>query len=179
MQKKDFLWLFALPVYMLIGTIRHEAAHALAIWLYGAEILEFVVLPGFLDGHFYFGYVSWTGDQVSWAATAAPYFLDLLTFGVFFAICTFLRFKRRWLWLNLVIIGMISPLLNSGYQYLKLVLGMAGDIPNLLEELPQGIVHIYMTATLLAYFSGLWYVFSRTRRNQNAVDDDERRANFA
>ena len=173
MRKRDLFWLGALPVYMLLGTIRHEAAHALAIWLHGAKIEEFVILPGFLDGQFYFGYVSWTGEDVSWAATAAPYFLDLLTFSVFFAISAFVRFNRRWIWLNLVIVGLISPLLNSGYQYLKPALGMYGDIPALLEELPQAYIHTYMSITILLYLIGLRYVFSRTRWNQTADNDDE------
>ena len=177
MHKKDLLWLFALPVYILLGTIRHEAAHALVIWLQGAKIEEFVILPGFLDGHFYFGYVSWSGENVTWAATAAPYFLDLLTFGVFFAICVFVHFKRRWIWLNLVIIGLISPLLNSGYQYLKPVLGMVGDIPALLEEVPAVYIHAYMITTILLYLAGLWYVFFRSRRNQTAAAGEEPRMN--
>ena len=62
MKKSDWLWLLAYPLYQILGTIRHEAGHALAAWLQGAEITEFVFLPGMRGEIFYWGYVRWTGE---------------------------------------------------------------------------------------------------------------------
>ena len=50
----------ALPTYFL-GVVMHEGSHALSAKAFGAEILEFSVLPSIRDGRFYFGYVRWQG----------------------------------------------------------------------------------------------------------------------
>jgi hypothetical protein len=50
----------------------------------------------------------WEGNT-TWLSTAAPYFVDLLTAVLFFWICMRFRFQRRWLWINTIIIGLISP----------------------------------------------------------------------
>lgn len=86
MKKTDLLWTLAYPLYQTIGTIRHEGGHALVAWLQGAEIEEFVFIPRIRGDIFYWGYVRWVGNT-NWLATAAPYFLDLLTFAIFFLIC--------------------------------------------------------------------------------------------
>lgn len=162
MKKSDWLWILAYPVYQTIGTLRHEGGHALAAWLQGAQITEFVFLPGFRNGQLFFGYVSWIGET-NWLTTAAPYFLDLITFLIFFTLTFSGRFKRHWLWVNLVIFGVLSPLLNSGYQYLKPGLGLRGDIGWLLETLPGGWVHLYMSLTLLLYLGGTILLFCCSR----------------
>ena len=116
MRKKDFLWLLLYPVYQTIGTIRHEGSHALAAMAEGAEITEFVFWPHFRNGEFFFGYVSWEGFT-TWFTFAAPYFCDLITFFVALLIILEAEPKRRWLWLNILIIGMLSPFINSVYKY--------------------------------------------------------------
>jgi hypothetical protein len=131
-----------------------------------------VFIPGFRDEQFYFGYVSWTGGETNALVTAAPYFLDLLTFAVFFLICYRGRIRQHWLWLNLVIIGLISPLINSGYQYLKPGLGMSGDIGWLLERWPANWVHGYMISTLGLYLVGLILVFAASWHIRYSREDD-------
>jgi hypothetical protein len=171
MKKQDLLWLLASPIYLTIGTIRHEAGHALAAMWQGAEITEFVFLPGLRDGELYFGYVRWMGGDTNWLTTAAPYFLDLLTFSLCFALCYFGRFKRHWLWLNLAILGIISPLINSGYQYFKPGLGMEGDIGWLLGNLPTNWVHGYMITTIALYLTGLLLVFTTSWHSRFIRED--------
>ena len=163
MRKKDFFWLLAYPIYQTLGTIRHEAAHALVAWFQGAKIDRFVFLPGIRSGQFYFGYVDWTEGDVTWLMTAAPYLLDLLTFGLFFVLCGFFCIKRHWLWLNLVVLGMISPLINSAYQYFKPSLLGYGDIGWLLRHQSPGWVRAYMIVTIGLYLVGLWFIFTRSR----------------
>jgi hypothetical protein len=157
LKKADFLWLLAFPLYLLIGTLRHEASHALVGWLEGATITEFVFWPTTHRGRLLWGYVSFSGST-SWLMTAAPYVVDLLTFGLFFWLCIRYPFQRRWLWLNAVIIGIISPLVNSTYNYQNAFRG-AGDIGHLLDVLPPTAVHAYMIGTIALYAIGLWLVF--------------------
>lgn len=125
--------------------------------LEGARITEFVFWP--TPG--YWGFVSWEGP-VTAATLAAPYLVDFLTFGVFFAVCMLVRFKRRWVWLNLVAIGILSPLINSLHNYWW---GLQGpnDVGTLLISLPENLVHGYFWLTISGYLVGLVMVFSLSR----------------
>jgi hypothetical protein len=64
-------------------------------------------------------------------------------------------FKRHWVWTNLVILRLISPLLNSGYGYGLAVLRGGNDIAWLNQMLPPPVVHGYLILTLLLYLTGL------------------------
>lgn len=144
----------AYPIYQLLGTFRHEASHALAALAQGSRITRFVFWPT----HGYWGYVSWEGPTTA-ATLAAPYVCDLLTFAVSFLVCMSFRFKRRWLWLNVVIVGMVSPLANSLYNYLGDLRG-PNDVGRLFEMLPPALVHTYFWLTMGAYLAGLILVFT-------------------
>ena len=162
MKITDLLWILVYPVYQLIGTLRHEASHALAALLEGAKVTEFVFWPT----RGYWGYVNWEGPVTS-ATIGAPYVCDLMTFCFFFVLCMAARFERRWVWLNAVAVGMISPLVNSIYNYWG---GLRGpnDVGKLLENLPPIFVHAYFWFTIGLYLVGLVLVFkgSRTARAQ-------------
>ncbi|MEN8242588.1 MAG: M50 family metallopeptidase [Chloroflexota bacterium] len=161
MKKTDLFWLLAYPIYQTIGTIRHEGAHAIAAIMQGARITEFVYIPSMHNEVFYWGYVRWIGET-DWLTLAAPYFLDLLTFALAFLICFKLPFKRHWLWLNLVILGMVSPLANSSYIYQRSFTSTsANDVVRLLADLPDFPIHAYFIATLTLYTLGLIVVFRR------------------
>ena len=157
MKTTDLLWILAYPIYQLIGTFRHEASHALAAMAEGAKIAEFVFWP--TEG--YWGYVSYVGP-VTWITTAAPYMCDFLTFVMFFAVCMLVRFKRRWIWLNCIAIGIISPLVNSIHNY-RLGLRGPNDVGELLEVLPGNFVHGYFWLTISVYLVGLVIVFTLSR----------------
>lgn len=157
MRWKDLLWVFAYPIYQVIGTIRHESAHALTAIALGGKIEEFVFLPT----RGYWGYVRWEGPH-NILITAAPYLFDLLTFLIFFTICMQLDFRRRWLWLNLVILGVFSPLINSFYNYLQ-TSGRVNDVSILLREGNDQLVQAYFTLTLVLYLAGLYILFTRAQ----------------
>ena len=111
-------WILAYPLYQIIGTIRHEWSHALFAVIEGAHIDQFVFLPRIKDGYFFWGYVHWTGT-VDWYATAAPYIIDLVTAVLFFLLLYYWKPQRRWVALNIWIIGLLSPLANSLYNYIR------------------------------------------------------------
>lgn len=154
LQKRDLLWLLAYPIYQIIGTARHEGSHALLAILEGAKIEQFVILPSIVRGHFLWGYVQWSG-QTDWVPVAAPYLCDLLTYLVFFFICTHIPFRSHWVWVNLIILGLVSPLINSTYQYIISFTSPTSDIAQLLNQLPQLAVHSYFVVTLGLYILGL------------------------
>jgi hypothetical protein len=157
MRRKDLLWVLAYPIYQVIGTFRHEAGHALAAIAFGGVIEEFVFLP--TKG--YWGYVRWEGPD-NLFTFGAPYLLDLLTFLIFFTVCMQLTFRRRWVWLNLVIIGVVSPLINSAYNY-RQTPGRVNDVTVLLRDGNETMVHIYFTLTLSLYIAGLYILFTRAK----------------
>jgi hypothetical protein len=154
-HRRDLLWILAYPLYQLVGTFRHEASHALAAVLQGATLERFVFWPTWTESTFRWGYVSWSGPS-NWLTVAAPYLCDLATFALFFAVCTRLRLRRHWVWVNLVVVGMVSPLVNSAYNYLNGVRG-GGDVAALLQRLPPLAVHGYFVVTLAAYALGLFF----------------------
>ena len=160
-KRKDLLWLLLYPVYQTIGTIRHEGSHALAAMAEGAEVTEFVFWPNFDLGAFRWGYVSWEGVR-TWFALAAPYFSDLITFFVALLIILEVKPQRRWLWLNILIIGMLSPLINSANNYFG-GLRSLNDIGELLSDLNPIAVHLYFILTLLFYAWGLYYCYFRKK----------------
>ncbi|MBN1312679.1 MAG: hypothetical protein JXB30_14780 [Anaerolineae bacterium] len=154
LRKSDLLWLLGYPAYQLIGTLRHEAGHALAAVMQGAEILEFVWWPTVTERMgFSWGYVRWHGDT-DWLTTAAPYFVDLITYVLFFLLCTRVRFKWHWLWVNTFVIGLVSPLVNSVYNYWGGFRSM-NDVGKLLRDLPDWPVHGYFVLTIALYCLGL------------------------
>jgi hypothetical protein len=162
----DFLWLLATPVYLLISTFRHEAAHAVVGWWEGATITAFVFWPTTHRGRLFWGYVM-LDRQVSWWMMAAPYFLDLLTFLLFFWLCTRIDIKRRWIWVNAVAIGIVSPFVNSAYNYWGGLRGGSNDIGRLLSELPPTAVHAYMIGTIALYIVGLLIILKVRQRQES------------
>ena len=159
-QKKDLWWILAFPVYQVIGTIRHEGSHALGAMFQGVEITKFVFWPSLIDGKFNWGYVMWASN-VSWLAVAAPYFCDLLWFLVFFIIILKIKIKHHWIWINLIIIGLISPLIDTLWNYFRIILGR-GDIIKLLNELPDFTIHAYFIITIILYIAGIYLIARRS-----------------
>ena len=162
MRKKDFLWLLAYPVYQIIGTIRHEGSHALAAMAEGAEVTEFVFWPNFGLGKFHWGYVYLEGST-TWFTTAAPYFCDLLIFFVALLMILEAKPKRRWLWFNILIIGMLSPFINSAFNYSCGLAWGRNDIGELLGVLDPIAVHLFFVITLLFYAWGLYHCYFRKK----------------
>ena len=156
LRRTDLLWLLATPLYVLLGTLRHELSHAIAALLLGAQIEKFVFWPTWSEWGFRWGYVVWYG-RPALMVTAAPYLCDLATFIIFFVICTRVRFRRHWVWVNLVIVGLISPFVNSAYNYVRGFM-VVGDVARLLQELPDPLVHAYFAVTLVIYVYGLFLV---------------------
>ena len=165
MKIRDLLWILAYPIYQVIGTFRHEGAHALVAILSGAKVTKFVFWPSMTNGLFYWGYVMVVGPT-GVLFSAAPYLLDLITYFFFFPLCMLVLFKRKWIWINLAVIGLISPFANSLYNY-RGRLSSLNDVFYMFQALPDGLVQGYFLFTLWIYLVGIILVFgfSNTARN--------------
>lgn len=160
LRKKDLYWLLLYPLYQIVSTFRHEGGHALAAVLEGAQVERFVFWPSLNQGQFYWGYVRWQG-QVSWFSLGAPYLIDLLTAALAVLLLWRLTGLPRWLWLNIGIVGLLSPLINSAYNYLGGWLRSGSDVGRLLVLLPPVWVHVYFWLTLAAYAAAIGWVLRR------------------
>jgi hypothetical protein len=160
-RKLDFLWLLAAPVYVVVTTLRHEGSHALAALLEGCEVTDFVILPS-LRGGFTFGYTALAGDP-GWPVYAAPYFCDLLTFGAALLVCLLVGRIPRWVWLNIVVIGIVGPLVDSVYNYQGGFWRSGTDVARLFAGLPDLPVHLCFAVTITAYLLGLLAVLKYSR----------------
>lgn len=161
MRPKDLLWILAYPIYQLVGTLRHEAAHALAAVAFGGRITAFVFWP--TPGRW--GYVSWTGPS-GFLTSAAPYLLDLATFLAAFVLVGCWG-MRRWVALNVIALGVLSPLVNSAYNYARR-LRPHSDVYRLLEQGDAAPIHAYFIATLGLYAAGLCWLLARAPALQPA-----------
>lgn len=160
------LWcLLVLPLYQGLGTIRHEVSHAVVAWWQGATITQFVFWPSWQNGHWLWGYVRWTGGQTTWLTLAAPYLNDLILAAVSFGLLWNCRRGRRthpWLWWNGFILGILSPLMNSGYAYVRHFF-TDNDISKLYTSLPSAVIHGYFLVTILLYVIFSWRLIVKTK----------------
>jgi hypothetical protein len=157
----DLLWLLGYPIYQIFGTIRHEGSHALVATLEGATVTNFVFWPQNDLGRFTWGYVQFTGGTTAWT-DAAPYLCDLIWFVAFFFIVTRLPIPNHILWINLVIVGLVSPLVNSLVQWFAGIFGSPQtDVAQWLTAVPDFWVHLYFILTIGLYVFGLIAVFFR------------------
>lgn len=160
-RKIDLLWIFAYPFYQIVSTFRHEAGHALAAILNGQEVLEFVFWPSVTEWGFMWGYVVYTGENTAFSLFM-PYFIDFLTFVPCFVVCMLWVTKARWAWINVMVFGIISPFINSFFNY-RGGFHKMNDVGELLTMLPPWMAHGYFIFTLLVYLAG-WVVVNKWSR---------------
>ncbi len=173
MKRTDALWLLALPIYQVIGTARHELSHAAVGILQGTEVVEIEILPSIDPSEgLLWGYVQLSGGQVDWLMSAAPYLCDMLVFAIFLPLCICARSMPHWLYVNCFILGIVSPLVNTGYNYLKVFTGQYGDVDYLMFLFPDAAVHAAFLLSIAVFGTGAWMTaraHSRVDRTQDCI----------
>lgn len=157
MKRSDAIWLLMLPIYVALDTLRHETSHALAGWLVGGNVLEINFLPNWNLGHFSFGYTILT-VELNWLIVGAPFIIDLIVFSLAFWFC--LRYPQmpRWIWVNLVILGMFLPALDSFQAWWGSQERM-NDAAHLLKMMSPWLVHGGFLLALRFYAIGIIIVW--------------------
>lgn len=75
---------------------------------------------------------------------------------------TRINWKTHWLWLNTVILGLLSPLVNSFVQWMAGIFGSPEtDVAKWLDAGPGALIHLYFLITCTAYVVGLLVVLWR------------------
>jgi hypothetical protein len=80
--------------------------------------------------------------------------VDLATYAAFFVLCMRLR-GPRWLWLNLAVVGVLSPAVDTLYAYLNAAFRDIGDVAYLLRAGPALPAHACFAAAIATYAAGL------------------------
>lgn len=115
------------------------------------------------------GYVKVDG-ATSWAFSAAPYVGNIVTFLAFLWICARLPVRNRALWINCAVIGLVSPLVDSVWNYWGGLIH-SGDVFRLLRFLPAAAVHTWFAVAFVMYVAGLTAAYSaRSRRIRESAE---------
>lgn len=135
----DVLWhiIPGLVIYQIIGTIRHELAHALAYKLCGWKITGIYVLPHKHNDTFYWGRITAElqgGAKHSVHLYMAPYEIALLSVLGWFAVANWLpppwvaNEQLAWnLWAMVTAQFLISPIVDTAYNLWKYIRRNSGD----------------------------------------------------
>ena len=156
LRRSDLAWLLLLPVYLVIGTFRHELSHAAVAVAQGATITEFVILPSFVPGGIALGYVLWDGE-VDWLATAAPYAVDVATVAVGVLLLRMIR-GPHWLPVTCSCWRSWVRSFDSAYGYGRGVVTGWGDIAAVLGELRAPMVHGWFIVAITIYAVVAWRI---------------------
>lgn len=107
-----------IPIYAILGTAKHELAHAIAARCYGLKVKHLTIIPSYVNGQFYMGYF-WLDlpDGQDWrdipnVVYMMPYYVDVICWGI----GMFLTFNSDIDWYGM-------PLLQAGFG-LAAVLGL-------------------------------------------------------
>ena len=121
----------------------------------GGRIIDFSVLPS--SGRM--GNVDVVGGSPEWLWVAAPYLCDVLTFVIGYIWASKIQPARRWLFINIVVVLLLSPLVNSAYNYRGI--GAANDVGYLAAKLGPKPVHIFFISALILYAAGIARIIRR------------------
>ncbi len=123
--------LLLIPLYQILGTIRHELMHALFGKWNGLRITKIHVWPGLLDGRWMWGYVQWEGQPKSlpWMRHVylAPYYINFVCLVSGVLILNLVEWENfHWLAVTAIVL-VISPVIDTLYNILKYVVRRTGD----------------------------------------------------
>lgn len=127
-----------LIVYQILGTMQHELAHAVAFLFAGYGINKLKILPGRINGRWYWGYVTpfaKPGAHQTIHMHLAPYYVDILKLISWIVMYT--QTARPWIpmhsrldyhvWVAFTMFFLVSPLVDMIYNLMKLWLQNRGD----------------------------------------------------
>ena len=157
-RRRDWLWFWALPIYILIGTARHELSHAFAATLEGARVQSIHLIPSLAPHHgVLWGYVNWTGTT-TWLSLAAPYFCDLLTFLLGIWIFRSRVTMPRWVRVQVFVVGVLSPAINSLFNYAAALYNPTADIARVATTVPRAWVIAWVVVSLAIYWVSIFFL---------------------
>ena len=116
------------PVYQIVGTLRHEGAHAIAAIISGFEIVQFRFWPSKVDGVFYWGFVRWRArmpyefgypPRASRHVFLAPYYVDLVFIVAGAVVLAAVEISEPHVYMVALVSLIISPIMDCIYNIAK------------------------------------------------------------
>ena len=104
---------------------------------------------------------NWTGGRVTPLVIAAPYLVDFFFFALFGIICAAIPRMPRWAWVNCFIIGVLSPLIDTAYNYRGLFIGKYNDAVYLARVHGSIVTHVLFATAIACYIVGTASVVMR------------------
>lgn len=157
LRARDWFWVALAPVYALLGTLRHEGCHAIVGMLSGAHLKKLVFWPSIYEGQSFWGYVLFDPPRSSLWISAAPYLCDVLL--VPFMAWITIRFLagHRKLWIQVTILGIVLPIVDSEYNYLGWAAFRSGsnDLAEIATHVPPWSLHIGFGIAALVFAASL------------------------
>jgi len=164
-KRTDIFYVLAIPIYFLIAATRHEFSHGIAAVLLGGYITEIQILPmNHPEMGLVFAYINVDGLKPhwdNWVIYAAPYLCDVVLFLLSFLFCILMNHMPRWLWLNCFIIGILSPLINTANNYMRVLTKYIfarqdNDVTILMVYFPAVMVHMLFLGIITVFVVGAW-----------------------
>ena len=123
------------PVYQVLGTLKHEGAHALVGIAQGLRVLEFHVLPERINGQWFWGRVLMSG-RLSTLGFLAPYIVDLAVFTAGLMVGQWVSYDwwmaHAWVFFMTMILLVVLPLVDVVYNVVKWWVRDRGDFADAL-----------------------------------------------
>jgi hypothetical protein len=135
----DILWhiIPGLLIYQILGTTRHEVAHAIAFVLSGYKLVELHVLPHRYKDEFYWGRCvaePQGGAKHNVHVYLAPYEVNAVAITIWFCVARWASHawvanaRLNWnLWALFTVLFLISPIVDLLYNLGKHVFAKRGD----------------------------------------------------
>lgn len=154
----DLWWVLASPVYLVLGTLRHEGSHLLVGLAQGGRIGAFSILPSDRG----WGFVQMQGGQISWLTFAAPYLGDALVFAAGYVWAFRIAPTRRWLFVNVFVVMMLSPLINTANNSVGGLASSGSDFFWLGRQFGAVAVTVASGLAIASYSYGILRVLTRS-----------------
>jgi hypothetical protein len=124
----------------------------------GGRISGFSVLPSDRG----WGFVQFQGGQIDWLTFAAPYLGDALVFAVGYVWAFRIPPDRRWLFVNVLVIMMLSPLINTTYNSVGGLASSGSDFFWLGRQFGATSVTMASGLAIASYGYGIFRVLTRS-----------------
>jgi hypothetical protein len=96
---------------------------------------------------------------------AAPYIIDFLFFALFGILCAAIPRMPRWAWVNCFIIGVLSPLIDTAYNYRGLFTGKHNDAVYLARVHGAVVTHVLFATAVVCYIIGVTVIVMRRMKS--------------
>jgi hypothetical protein len=147
--------------------LMHELCHIAGSWVTGAKIIDYQLIPKYLEGDFSNAFVKseFKNSLQLFVSPASPYLRDLL-----FIFAGYIIFRRKnlsgsFLEGLLLVLFILSPVYDVFNNYFAFVLGAQNDFSTICKTAGSFVTHAMGLSIILAGVYILYILFVRTKKH--------------